>query len=371
MTRPSPPALTVRYDGSPRTFSPGNDVVVGRDLRADVRVAHPLISRAHVLLRFDQGRWMAIDNGSLNGLWVNGQRVPMVDLTDGMGVNLGNPDGPRLTFEVGRHQGSAGTPPQTTAVPVAQRPGTSWQSHPPSTGYPRTQPGPPRGQSQYPSGPQQQPSSRSQPMYPSGPTASAPHTYGQPSTQQPAYPTAPDATAMGPTAAPRAPESNLATSMLKILRPGRTPEVPAGGVKIGRATDNDIVIPDVLGIPSPRDPGFDAECGRHRRSSTSSSINGTFVNGQRVDSVGDLVTTATWSPSATSTSSSAAAPWRAATNPMRRPAPAASTSTRSASPSTIDGKQDSARPHLAGRAPGHADRASSARRVQASRRSPG
>src|SRR6185295_3069944 len=53
-------------------------------------------------------------------------------------------------------------------------------------------------------------------------------------------------TQMGPTAAPRTSEGKLATSMLKILRPGRATEVPAGGIKIGGATDNDIVIPDVL-----------------------------------------------------------------------------------------------------------------------------
>ena len=80
MSRPAPPALTVRYDGSPRTFAAGNDVVIGRDLRADVRIAHPLISRAHLVLRFDQGRWIAIDNGSLNGMFVNGRRVPAVDI---------------------------------------------------------------------------------------------------------------------------------------------------------------------------------------------------------------------------------------------------------------------------------------------------
>jgi ABC-type multidrug transport system ATPase subunit len=78
--------------------------------------------------------------------------------------------------------------------------------------------------------------------------------------------------------------------MLKILRPGRV-ETPAGGVKIGRATDNDIVIPDVLAsrhhatlIPSPGG----TEIRDHK------SINGTFVNGQRVDSAmlreGDVVT---------------------------------------------------------------------------------
>ena len=122
MSRPAPPALTVRYDGSTRTFAPGNDVVIGRDLRADVRIAHPLISRAHLVLRFDQGRWVAIDNGSLNGMYANGRRVPAIDIHDGQQINIGNPDGPGLTFEVGRHQGSVGTPPQTTSVPLASRP---------------------------------------------------------------------------------------------------------------------------------------------------------------------------------------------------------------------------------------------------------
>ncbi|MGA8122848.1 MAG: FHA domain-containing protein, partial [Mycobacterium sp.] len=70
MSHAAPPVLTVRYDGSHRTFAAGHDVVVGRDLRADMRITHPLISRAHLLLRFDQGRWLAIDNGSLNGTYV-------------------------------------------------------------------------------------------------------------------------------------------------------------------------------------------------------------------------------------------------------------------------------------------------------------
>ncbi|MDT5332437.1 MAG: transport system ATP-binding/permease protein, partial [Mycobacterium sp.] len=126
MSRPAPPALTVRYDGSTRTFAPGNDVVIGRDLRADVRIAHPLISRAHLVLRFDQGRWVAIDNGSLNGMYANGRRVPSIDIQDGQKINIGNPDGPGLTFEVGRHQGSVGTPPQTTSVRLASRPNQSW-----------------------------------------------------------------------------------------------------------------------------------------------------------------------------------------------------------------------------------------------------
>lgn len=274
MSRPAPPALTVRYDGSTRTFAAGNDVVVGRDLRADVRIAHPLISRAHLVLRFDQGRWLAIDNGSLNGMFVNARRVPAVDIADGAQIHVGNPDGPLLTFEVGRHLGSAGSPPPTTSVPVAARPSATWPSQPPTTRPPA-----PRS---YPTGPH-----TGYPPPPSRPVP-APAPLNQPMSSQAMEP----ATQLGPAAAPRSGgDGNLATSMLKILRPGRAPEAPPGSIKIGRAGDNDIVIPDVL-------------ASRHHATLVSTptgteirdnrSINGTFVNGSRVETAllndGDTVT---------------------------------------------------------------------------------
>ncbi|CAA0127496.1 ABC transporter ATP-binding/permease protein [Mycolicibacterium vanbaalenii] len=273
MSRPAPPALTVRYDGSPRTFSPGSDVVVGRDLRADVRIAHPLISRAHLVVRFDQGRWIAIDNGSLNGMYVNGRRLPAVDITDGQQIHVGNPDGPLLTFEVGRHQGSVGSPPPTAAVPVAGRPAAAWPSQPPPvTGRP--------------------PAPRPQPGYPTGPSHPAPRSRPAPVPQPMSSPGLESATVMGPSAAPRSADGNLATSMLRILRPGRPAEAPPGSIKIGRAPDNNIVIPDVLAsrhhatlIPG---PSGTAEIRDNR------SINGTFVNGARVETAtlteGDAVT---------------------------------------------------------------------------------
>lgn len=293
MSRPVAPALTVRHDGSSRTFAAGNDVVVGRDLRADVRIAHPLISRAHLVLRFDHGRWIAIDNGSLNGMFVNNRRVANVDLHDGLALNIGNPDGPRLEFEVGRHTGAVGTPPQTASVPIPQhRPltGTTPSSYQPPN-YPAS-----GGWQSPPSAPVQRP-----PQYPTGarPPVTPPPTHypsqAQPAARPPASGAMP--TQMGPTAIPpRTPtnsggDGNLATSMLKILRPGRAPEVPAGGIKIGRATDNEIVIPDVLAsrhhatlVPA----AGGAEIIDHR------SINGTFVNGQRVEQAtlreGDVVT---------------------------------------------------------------------------------
>lgn len=304
MTQPVAPALTVRYDGSQRTFAAGHDVVVGRDLRADVRIAHPLISRAHLLLRFDgrSGRWVVIDNGSLNGLFVNGRRVSGADIHDGLTVAIGNPDGPALHFEIGRHAGPAGRPPATTAISVSQ---TGYPSPPSVTLPPRTDPTgtPPPGYpgtagSAAPSSPRpahsgpQPPPSEPRPAH-SGPqpTPSEP----RPAHSGPQPPTAPAnmPTQMGPAAvAPHGGDgANLATSVLKALRVGRPGDMPVGSLKIGRATDNDIVIPDVLAsrhhatlVPSPAG----AEIVDNR------SINGTFVNGRRVDAAlladGDVVT---------------------------------------------------------------------------------
>ena len=258
----SAPVLTVRYGdnsgASPRTFAPGNDVVVGRDLRADIRIPHPLVSRAHLLLRFDPsrsgGRWVAVDNGSLNGMFLHGRRVTEADITDGTTVHLGNPDGPPVSFEVGRHQGAAGRPPQTSTVAL---------------------PPPPRTP----------PPLRTPPQNTSPPRAYQPPTH-------PAPPS-PDAapTRVGPSPARSTANSNLATSMLKILRPGGSSTPPPGSLTIGRATDNDVVIPDVLAsrhhatlIPTPA--GTEIVDNR--------SINGTFVNGARVDTAlladGDVVT---------------------------------------------------------------------------------
>ncbi|MDG4664110.1 ATP-binding cassette domain-containing protein [Mycobacterium sp. 236(2023)] len=291
MSRPASPTLTVRYDGSTRTFAAGNDVVVGRDLRADVRIAHPLISRAHLVLRFDQGRWIAIDNGSLNGMFVGGRRVPAADIADGGQIHVGNPDGPLLTFEVGRHQGSAGTPPPTQAVPVQSpgRPSATWPSqHQPPTGRPPVQRPPTQGGLYPPSQPHRTPP----PPPPSQPHPVA-QSHSAPVHQPISAPAMDPVTVMGPAAAPRSSsgDGNLATSMLKILRPGSPPKAPPGSITIGRASDNDIVIPDVL-------------AGRHHATLVQTpsgteirdnrSINGTFVNGSRVDAAhlneGDTVT---------------------------------------------------------------------------------
>ena len=96
-------------------------MVIGRDIRADLRITHSLISRAHLVLRFDDRRWKAIDNDSLNGIFAGGRRVPALDIEDGQTINVGSLVGPELTFEVGRRQKSADNPPTSEVSGESQR----------------------------------------------------------------------------------------------------------------------------------------------------------------------------------------------------------------------------------------------------------
>ena len=236
-------------------------MVVGSDLRADLRVAHPLISRAHLLLRFDQGRWLAIDNNSQSGIFVNGKRVPGLDIRDGQTINLGQPDGPRITFEVGHYRGDVGALPPTERVPVLAPDDVTR-----TTAIP-TIPQPPTRAAQ----PNLQPPTRA-----AQPNLQPPTRAAQPNLQPPAQD---DTVSQSQAGTVRVPNQATGTA------------APTAAARIGRAADNDIVIPDVLASrhhaqlsPSP--------AGAQIRDLN--SINGTFVNGIRVGSAilseGDVVT---------------------------------------------------------------------------------
>ncbi|ORA09934.1 ATP-binding cassette domain-containing protein [Mycobacterium arosiense] len=247
MTGPARPVLTARADRSEGSFAAGRDVVVGSDLRADLRVAHPLIARAHVLLRFDQGRWLAVDNNTLNGVYLDGRRVPVVDIRDGQTINLGKPDGPRLTFEVGQHTGSVGSLPPAAAPPRALAPPPGPPGPPPSRPFRRR-------------GPARQP----------GPAAYGPPTRTGRGDGVGEFPTT------------------------RVGVPGRPSDrrpAPARGASIGRALNNDIVIHDVL---ASRHHAFLTPTPTGAEIRDANSSNGTFVNGVKVGSAvlsdGDVVT---------------------------------------------------------------------------------
>jgi ABC-type multidrug transport system ATPase subunit/pSer/pThr/pTyr-binding forkhead associated (FHA) protein len=214
------PILTVWSGASQRTLTAGRDIVVGRDPQADIHVASPLVSRAHFVLRFGGGHWMAIDNGSLNGIFVNGRRVSSVAISEGQRINIGEPDGPAVTFGFGRHTGAPEAPPTAPVILPQVRP-----SNRPAAG-PR--PGAPKSPSTF----------KFSPIQPS-------------------------------------------------LRPASVP----GAITVGRTPDNDVVVADVLAsrhhaMLVPTNGGMEIR--------DAGTLNGTFVNGVRVDAAalheGDVVT---------------------------------------------------------------------------------
>ncbi len=211
-----------------------------------------------------------------------------------MTVNVGNPGRPAAELR-GRPPPGLGGPPATDHVGAGHRrrtgPAPSWPAAPSHRApTPTRQPPPSRPQPPLPDAPQ--PATR--PARSAG-RSRAPADVGR-RCAAPACPTgarvAP--TADGPGRPHRGPsDGNLATSMLQDPAAGRVrPRRPPGSIKIGRATDNDIVIPDVLASRHHATLIPTAAAGTEIRDNR--SINGTFVNGARVDTAllneGDIVT---------------------------------------------------------------------------------
>jgi FHA domain/Zinc-ribbon containing domain len=62
---------------------------IGRSLAADIRLDDPTVSRRHALLCRQEGGTRILDDRSLNGIFVNGERVEWGDLSDGDEVIVG------------------------------------------------------------------------------------------------------------------------------------------------------------------------------------------------------------------------------------------------------------------------------------------
>jgi pSer/pThr/pTyr-binding forkhead associated (FHA) protein len=63
---------------------------IGRSRSADLRLDDPTVSRRHaIVVRTDQGRIRALDDRSLNGVYVNGKRVDWSPLKEGDELRIG------------------------------------------------------------------------------------------------------------------------------------------------------------------------------------------------------------------------------------------------------------------------------------------
>ena len=66
-----------------------DEVTVGRDTRADILLDDSTVSRSHAVFRRVDGKYEVVDAGSLNGTYVNRQRVDRAVLKDGDEIMIG------------------------------------------------------------------------------------------------------------------------------------------------------------------------------------------------------------------------------------------------------------------------------------------
>ena len=82
---------------------------IGRSLTADIRLDDPTVSRRHALVCRQDERVRVLDDRSLNGIFLNGERVEWHDLADGDELIVG-----RYRLLLPRHARVAATPARPT-----------------------------------------------------------------------------------------------------------------------------------------------------------------------------------------------------------------------------------------------------------------
>lgn len=82
-------------NGVRRSLTIGDSLVIGRGRDCGLQIVHPLVSRHHVALVLDKGRWWIRDLKSSNGTFVGNQLIETLELNGTTTVKLGS-DGPAL-----------------------------------------------------------------------------------------------------------------------------------------------------------------------------------------------------------------------------------------------------------------------------------
>jgi pSer/pThr/pTyr-binding forkhead associated (FHA) protein len=86
-------ATLILFDGNEHAvfaLSPGS-LRIGRSITADIQLEDPMVSRKHAVIERDGSSVRVLDDRSLNGVFVNGQRVPLQQsLSDGDEVQIGD-----------------------------------------------------------------------------------------------------------------------------------------------------------------------------------------------------------------------------------------------------------------------------------------
>jgi pSer/pThr/pTyr-binding forkhead associated (FHA) protein len=68
----------------------GQSLHIGRSPASDIQLEDPSVSRRHAVIAHRDGRAVLLDDRSLNGIYVNGQRVSEAVLHDGDWIAIGH-----------------------------------------------------------------------------------------------------------------------------------------------------------------------------------------------------------------------------------------------------------------------------------------
>jgi pSer/pThr/pTyr-binding forkhead associated (FHA) protein len=115
-----PPAARLRFDARARMLYPDQKISVGRSADADIPIADPRVSRSHAGIEWNGMGFTLRDLGSINGTYVNGQRLAEGArvLRDGDEIEIGRC---RLVYEIARSEPPAPISGEQLATQAAAR----------------------------------------------------------------------------------------------------------------------------------------------------------------------------------------------------------------------------------------------------------
>ncbi|MER8235028.1 FHA domain-containing protein [Streptomyces sp. NPDC094049] len=324
---PATPDLVLDIDGDETLLRPGHDYRVGRDPAGEIVLADARASWHHAVLAVVGGRWTLTDQGSTNGTFTDGSRVTGPrEVGPGTVVRFAHPaDGPRGLLSARPVPDPGPTPPpvrpEAGAALGPVRPEEPGDAAKPVPAAPALSEPAPRETPEASGG-------RAEPVHPDGAPApsEAPEDHARPGgPEKPAGPVEPVPASDTPPQADRVPAPSPPPPVEPVPVPPTTPPVepvplsppsgepkppaparsapvpsavarpaatgtfrrptsvrplPAHGVRIGRATDNDVVVADLTVSR------HHAELRAHPDGTYAihdlGSHNGTFLNGRPV-----------------------------------------------------------------------------------------
>ncbi|MCX5076856.1 FHA domain-containing protein [Streptomyces sp. NBC_00513] len=267
---PTAPELVLETAGGSTAMSPVRTYHVGRDPLCEICLDDARVSWHHAVLRAEGDHWTVEDENSTNGTWADGHRIHAWNIGAGSELRFGSvDDGPRALLLGPKPPAKPAEPSGRSAKPSAEpaEPAATPASAPPARA----------------------PSASAAPA-PAAPAPALPVTPAPSAT--PAWPSAylaPTGSAGGTSRPSSVSHPGLTGT---FARPTSVRPLPARtAVRIGRASDNDLVVDDL--VVSRRHAELRALADGTYEIVDLASHNGTYLNGARVERApiaeGDIV----------------------------------------------------------------------------------